>query len=573
MVLDPNTLSPDGTISLTNQAFSHDGTFLAYGTSQSGSDWQEIHIRQVDTGKEYPEVLHWCKFSGIAWHHDNTGFFYNRLPEPGTVAEEDQSKFSRVYWHLLNTPQSEDELIFERPEAKELSFTPHISEDGQYLFLIVWNGTDPRNRLYYREVESTDPFIRLLDEADASYDLIGNDGPVFYLQTNLNAPKCRIIAIDSRQPQRENWHELIAEQDDVIAFAQIVHQQFVITYMHDAHHQIKLYDKEGSLLQELALPTLGSVIDLSGKPDGDELFITFTSYLYPSTVFRYDFVSNTLQPLRPSQAKFDPSDYETTQVFYPSKDGTRVPMFLTHKKGLVLDGNNPVLIYGYGGFDISLTPSFGITPLLWVEHGGIYAVANLRGGNEYGEEWHEAGMLEKKQNVFDDFMAAAEWLIEQKYTQSSLVSIMGGSNGGLLVAACLVQRPDLYGAVICRVPVIDMLRYHRFTVGRYWVGEYGDAEHNAEHFAFMYAYSPLHNVRPDIQYPPTLIMTADTDDRVVPAHARKFAATLQTAQAGDAPVLLRVEMKAGHGMGKPTAKVIEEESDILAFLFKTFNMQ
>ncbi|WP_233097782.1 prolyl oligopeptidase family serine peptidase [Dictyobacter vulcani] len=248
-------------------------------------------------------------------------------------------------------------------------------------------------------------------------------------------------------------------------------------------------------------------------------------------------------------------------------------MFLTHKKGLVLDGNNPVLIYGYGGFDISLTPSFGITPLLWVEHGGIYAVANLRGGNEYGEEWHEAGMLEKKQNVFDDFMAAAEWLIEQKYTQSSLVSIMGGSNGGLLVAACLVQRPDLYGAVICRVPVIDMLRYHRFTVGRYWVGEYGDAEHNAEHFAFMYAYSPLHNVRPDIQYPPTLIMTADTDDRVVPAHARKFAATLQTAQAGDAPVLLRVEMKAGHGMGKPTAKVIEEESDILAFLFKTFNMQ
>ncbi|GCE18919.1 prolyl oligopeptidase family serine peptidase [Dictyobacter kobayashii] len=572
VVLDPNTLSTDGTVSLTNQAFSHDGTLLAYGTSSSGSDWQEIHVRQVDSGVDFEEVIQWCKFSGIAWKHDNSGFFYNRLPEPGTVAEEDQSKFSKVYWHTVNTPQSEDQLIFERPEAKELSFTPFITDDGKYLFLTVWNGTEPRNRLYYREIESSSPFVRLLDEADASYDLIGNDGPIFYIQTNLDAPKGRIIAIDSARPEREHWRELIPEQDDVMAFAQIVNQQFVIAYMHDAHHEIKLYSKDGSLQQQLALPTLGSVIDLSGEPDGDELFITFTSFLYPSTVFRYDFVCNTLHPLRPSAAKFDPTGYETTQVFYPSKDGTRVPMFLTHKKGLVLDGNNPVLIYGYGGFDISLTPTFGITPLLWVEHGGIYAVANLRGGSEYGEQWHEAGMLAKKQNVFDDFIAAAEWLIANKYTRTSRVAIMGGSNGGLLVAACLVQRPDLYGAVVCRVPVIDMLRYHKFTVGRYWVGEYGDAEHNPEQFPFMYAYSPLHNVRPATSYPPTLIMTADTDDRVVPAHARKFAATLQAAQSGEAPVILRVEMKAGHGMGKPTAKIIEEESDVLGFLFQTFQM-
>lgn len=572
VVLDPNTLSADGTISLTNQTFSHDGTLLAYGTSASGSDWQDIHLRQVDTGVDYPEVIHWCKFSGIAWKHDNTGFFYNRLPEPSTVPEEDQSNYSQVYWHRLNTPQSEDQLIFERPEAKELSFTPFISDDGLYLFLNVWHGTDPSNRLYYREVESTIPFIRLLDDADASYDFIGNTGTLFYVQTNLDAPKGRILAIDSRQPEREYWRELIAEKNDVMSFATIVNQQFVLGYLHDAHHQMQCYQLDGHWLKDIPLPTLGSVVELSGEPDGDELFITFTSYLYPSTVFRYDFEHTTLTALRSSQVKFDPRGYETTQIFYPSKDGTSIPMFLTHKKGLVLDGNNPVLMYGYGGFDISMTPTFSITPLSWLEHGGIYAVVNLRGGNEYGEAWHEAGMLEKKQNVFDDFIGAAEWLIANKYTQASRLGIMGGSNGGLLVAACLVQRPELYGAVICRVPVIDMLRYHKFTVGRYWIGEYGDAEHNPEQFKFMYAYSPLHNTTVGTHYPPTLIMTADTDDRVVPAHARKFAATLQHAQAGEAPILLRVEMKAGHGMGKPTAKVIEEEADVLAFLFKQFNM-
>ena len=550
IVLDPNTLSTDGTVSLTNQAFSYDGTLLAYGTSASGSDWQELHIRKLATGEDYTEVIRWCKFSGVAWKHDNSGFFYDRLPEPGTVSEEDQNNYSRVYWHTLNTAQADDELVFERPDVKELSFTPTISDDGKYLFLTVYNGTDPRNRLYYREVESTGPFIRLLDEADASYSLIGNDGTIFYLQTNLQAPKGRIITIDSTHPERENWRELLAEQDDVIAFAAIIHQQFVLGYMHDAHHQIKLYSKDGTLLQSVELPTLGSITDLAGGPDDTEFFITFTSFLYPSTAFRYDFEQNTLTNVYDTQTKFDPTGYETTQVFYPSKDGTQIPMFLTYKKGLVHDGNNPVIIYGYGGFDVSITPTFGITPLMWIEHGGIYAVANLRGGDEYGEEWHQAGMLEKKQNVFDDFITAAEWLIAEKYTRPARVAIMGGSNGGLLVAACLVQRPDLYGAVICRVPVIDMLRYHRFTVGRYWISEYGDAEHNSDQFKFMYAYSPLHNVHTEVSYPPTLIMTADTDDRVVPAHARKFAATLQAAQQGEAPILITGRSQSRTWVGK-----------------------
>ncbi|GCE10860.1 prolyl oligopeptidase family serine peptidase [Tengunoibacter tsumagoiensis] len=580
LVLDPNTLSADGTVALTNIAFSKDGSLLTYGTSQSGSDWQELHIRRVVEGTDYPEVLKWCKFSGIAWRHDNSGFYYNRFPEPGSVPAEDQSNFSTVYWHRLGTPQSEDVLAFERPDAKELGFSPFITDDGKYLILNVWHGTDAQNRLYYRpvlsahedEATNTQSFVRLLDEADASYQFVGNDGATFYFQTDLQAPHGRLIAIDTEQPECEHWRELIAEQEDVLAFAFVAHQHFVLAYMHDAHHKMQVHRKDGSFLRQIELPMLGSIIDASGRPDGDEFFFNFTSYLYPPTIFRYTFADEKVELWHQTESKFDPSNYETTQVFYPSKDGTRVPMFLTYKKGLTLNGNNPVLIYGYGGFDISMTPGFSITPLLWAEQGGIYAVANLRGGNEYGEEWHEAGMLEHKQNVFDDFIAAAEWLIEQGYTHASRVAIMGGSNGGLLVAACLVQRPDLYGAVVCRVPVIDMLRYHKFTVGRYWTGEYGNAEQSAEQFAFMYAYSPLHNVREGVAYPPTLIMTADTDDRVVPGHARKFAATLQQANGGEKPIFLRVEFKAGHGMGKPTTKVIDEESDILAFLCQTFDL-
>ncbi len=572
VVLDPNTLSSDGTVALTNQAFSQDGRLLAYGTSVSGSDWQELRIRAVGNSVDYADLIRWCKFTSIAWQHDNSGFYYTRFPEPGTVAPEDQTNFNKVYWHRIGTDQAQDELIYERPDAKELGFSPFITDDGSYLLLEVWHGTDPKNRVYYREAASSGSFVRLLDEADASYSFIGNDGPVFYFQTDLEAPRGRIIAIDIRQPESANWRELVPEQEDVIAFALMVNSQFVISYMHHAHHTLHIYETDGRFVRDIPLPTLGSIAGISGEQTDTELFFSFTSFLYPPSIYRYDFSDHTLQQLYETELKFDPSRYETQQVFATSRDGTRVPLFLIHKKGLTLDGNNPALLYGYGGFNISMTPAYSTNISLWVEHGGVYAVANLRGGNEYGEDWHQAGMLEKKQNVFDDFIAAAEWLIANNYTNRSKLAITGGSNGGLLVAACMVQRPELYGAVVCRVPVIDMLRYHKFTVGRYWTGEYGNAEQNKDHFQFLYAYSPLHNIREGTVYPPTLIMTADTDDRVVPAHAKKFTAALQAANGGPNPILLRLEMKAGHGLGKPTTKVIEEESDMLAFLFHTFAM-
>lgn len=572
VLLDPNTLSTDGTRALITQAYSHDGSLMAYGVSTSGSDWQEMKIRRVANGEDYPEVIRWCKFASIGWKHDNSGFYYNRFPEPGSVPEEDQSCYSRVYWHTLGTPQTEDQLIYERPETKELGFSPFITDDGKYLMLHVWLGTDPKNRLYYREVASDGQFIRLLDDFDAAYHFIHNVGPVFYFQTDLDAPRGRIIAIDSERPERANWREILPEQDDVIDFAAVVNQQFVVTAKQDAHHHIKRYDLDGQFLGEIELPTLGSIAGMAGEPADTEVFLNFTSFLYPPRVLRYDFLNDTLTLWRGPDLNFAPDQYETKQVFYTSKDGTRVPMFLTHKKGLVLDGANPTLLYGYGGFNVSLTPAFSPTNLFWLECGGIYAQANLRGGDEYGEEWHLAGMLEKKQNVFDDFIAAAEWLIANRYTNKSRLAINGGSNGGLLVAACMVQRPDLYGAVVCEVPVIDMLRYHKFTVGRYWIPEYGNAEENPEHFKFLYAYSPLHNIQPGAAYPAILIMAADTDDRVVPAHAKKFAATLQAASNGEEPILLRIETRAGHGLGKPTAKIIEARGDVFAFLFQQFDM-
>jgi prolyl oligopeptidase len=571
-VLDPNTFSADGTVALTGSSFSEDGLLLAYGTSSSGSDWQENRIRRIDDGSDYPEVIRWCRFANVAWRHDNTGFFYNRWPQPGTVPEEESSMYSRVYWHTLGTQQEEDTLVYERPDEKELSFSPAITDDGAYLVLTVWHGTDSENRLYYREVDSDGPFVRLLDKADAMYSVVGNNGPVFYIHTDLDAPRGRIIAIDLRTPEREHWRELVPQQDDVIAFVSMINQQFVVTYMHDAHHQMLIYNLDGSVDHEISLPTLGSVVEISGEPEDTEMFVSFTSYLFPPTTYHYDFPSSVLTLFRRPEILFDPDNYETEEVFYPSKDGTRIPLFLTYKKGLQLNGNNPTFLYGYGGFNISLTPNFAVSRLLWLERGGIFALANLRGGNEYGEEWHKAGMLEKKQNVFDDFIAAGEWLIAHKYTSTPKLAINGGSNGGLLVSACMVQCPDLYGAVVCAVPVIDMLRYHKFTIGRFWTGEFGNAEADPEQFKFMYAYSPLHNIKDGVAYPATLILSADTDDRVVPAHAKKFTARLQEANGGPNPILLRIETKAGHGLGKPTAKVIEELTDMYAFLFDRFGM-
>ena len=572
VVIDPNILSPDGTVALTGQTYAKDGKLLAYGLSSSGSDWQQIKVRNVVTGKDYDDVLQWCKFAGIAWAPDNRGFYYNRYPDPSTVPPDQQSYNNKVYWHTLGSPQSDDQLVYERPDAKELGFSPYMTDDAKYLVLFVWHGTDPKNRIYYRKAGSTGDFIRLLDAADASYNPIDNVGSTFYIQTDLDAPKGRIIAIDVDHPEKDHWREIVPESDDVLSSSTIVNNQLVLSYLHDVHHVLKIFTLEGTFVREIPLPTLGAVRGISGRREDTEMFFGFTSFLYPYTVFRYDFKEDKLSTLYAPTIDFDASAFETKQVFCTSKDGAKVPMFLTYKKGLQLDGSNPVLLYAYGGFDISLLPSFSSSRLVWLEHGGVYAVANLRGGGEYGEEWHKAGMLEKKQNVFDDFIAAGEWLVQNKYTNPSRLAIMGGSNGGLLVAACMLQRPDLYGAVICEVPVTDMLRYQRFTVGRFWTVEYGNAEASAEQFKYLYAYSPLHNVNKGVAYPATLITTADHDDRVVPAHSMKFAATLQAKDAGKNPILIRIETKAGHGGGKPITKIIDETTDIYSFLMFRFGM-
>ena len=570
-VLNPNETSADGTVALVNQSYSRDGALLAYGLSRHGSDWQEIRVRRLDTLQDYAEVLHWCKFTRLAWTHDHAGFFYaGYAPPNGAPASADQT-VNRLYWHALGTSQADDRLIYERPDRPDLHFNPLISDDGQYLVLSVWHGAIPRNRIYYRALGSQEPFIKLLDEADAEYTFLGNAERVFYFFTNLDAPHGRIIAIDLEQPGRQHWRDVLPPQADVIDFARLIHDHFAVVFIHDAQHQLKLYSRRGVLVCSLALPISGSIVGLSGRSDDREMFVGVQSFLQPTTIVRYDFATGDLHLFQQPVVACNTSQYETQQVFYTSTDGTRVPMFLTQRKGLRRDGKHPTLLYGYGGFAVSLTPFFSALALMWLEQGGIFAVANLRGGGEYGEAWHEAGMLGNKPQVFDDFIAAAEWLIREGYTAADLLAIMGRSNGGLLVAACLLRRPDLFGAVVCGVPVTDMLRYHRFTAGPYWVPEYGNAEANPEHFRFLYAYSPLHNVRHGKTYPPILITTGDTDDRVVPLHAFKLTASLQAASAGQGPILLRVDTKAGHGLGKPTTKVIDEQADIYTFLLEAFH--
>jgi prolyl oligopeptidase len=566
VVLNPNHFSEDGTVALVNQSYSRDGTLLAYGLSRHGSDWQEVRVRQIDAGQDDAEVLQWCKFTRIAWTHDNAGFFYGGYAIAGAPPSDEHSLVNRLYWHTLGTAQANDQLVYERPDRPELHFNPLITEDGGYLVLYVWHGAIPQNRVYYRAVHSDGLFIRLLDEADAHYAFLGNAGRVFYFLTNLDAPHGRIIAIDLDHPAREHWQEIIPPQADIIDFAMLVGDHLAVVSMHDAQHRLRLYTRDGAFVHAIEFPISGSIVGLSGKCDDPEMFVAVQSFLHPTTIFRYDVTTGALTPFHKPALAFDASQYETRQVFSTSTDGTRVPMFLTHKKGLQRDARHPTLLYGYGGFAVNMTPFFAVSPLVWIEQGGIFAVANLRGGSEYGEAWHRAGMLGNKQQVFDDFIAAAEWLIREGYTSSDRLAIIGRSNGGLLVAACMLQRPDLFGAVVCGVPVTDMLRYHRFTAGRYWIPEYGNAEANPEHFRFLYAYSPLHNVTGGVAYPPTLITTADTDDRVVPSHALKFAAALQAADAGQHPILLRVDVKAGHGLGKPTAKLLEEQADIHAFL-------
>ena len=576
-LLDPNLLSADGTVALSTLAVTDDGRLLAYGTAASGSDWEEFRVRDVVMGQDRTDHLKWIKFSGASWTKDAAGFFYSRYPEPTDKALTDVNRFQKLYYHRLGTDQAQDVLVYERPDQPDWGMNAEVTDDGRYAVLQVWLGTDRRNRVYYLDLKGpkrpkvTGEVVRLLDDFDASYSFVGNDGPVFYFLTDLDAPRKRVIAIDTRHAERARWREIIPQSADVLEALQIVHDTFVAQYMHDASSRLRLFGLDGRLVKELELPTLGSIGGISGERKDDEMFYAFTSFLYPTTIFRYDFKTGATSVFKAPAIDFDPSGYETKQVFYASKDGTRVPMFITHKKGLRLDGSNPTYLYGYGGFNISLTPAFSVAVLAWLEMGGVYAVPNLRGGGEYGEEWHQAGMHDKKQNVFDDFIAAAEYLIAQGYTSTPKLAIAGGSNGGLLVGAAITQRPDLFGAALPAVGVMDMLRFHKFTIGWAWVTDYGSAD-SAAQFPYLYKYSPLHNIRAGTRYPATLVTTADHDDRVVPGHSFKFTAALQAAQAGPQPVLIEIETKAGHGAGKPTSKLIEEQADRFAFLVRNLGM-
>ncbi len=568
VLLDPNTLSADGTVALAGTAISDDGKLLAYGTAASGSDWQEWHVRDVDSGKDLPDLIKWVKFSGASWTKDGKGFFYSRYDEPkqDSATLRDANYFQKLYYHQLGTPQSDDKLIYERPDNKELMFDGGVTDDGHYLVIHVSQGTSPKNRLYYKDLTQPDaPVVKLLDDFDAKYNLIDNDGPLFWIDTDLDAPRGRLIEIDTRHPERANWKTVVPQSADKLEAANVVDNVFLLSYLKDARTEVRVFDLKGKLLRNVDLPGIGTAAGFGGKRKDKETFYAYTSFISPTTIYRYEPSAGKSSVFRQPKVEFDATQYETKQVFYNSKDGTRIPMFLTYKKGVKLDGQNPTLLYAYGGFDISLTPAFSVPTIVWLEMGGIYAQPNLRGGGEYGEDWHLAGTHAHKQNVFDDFIAAAEWLIANKYTSTPKLAIRGGSNGGLLVGACLTQRPDLYGATLPLVGVMDMLRFQKFTIGWAWTSDYGSSD-DAEDFKALYAYSPLHNLKPGTKYPPTMLATADHDDRVVPGHSFKFAATMQADQAGPAPVLIRVETKAGHGAGKPISKIIEETGDEWAFV-------
>lgn len=572
VLLDPNTLSADGTVALSGYAVSDDGKQLAYGLAASGSDWVEWRVRDVETGRDLSDHIKWVKFSGASWTKDGKGFFYSRYDEPREATRlEDANYYQKLYYHRVGTAQTDDELVYQRRDHKEWGFGGEVTEDGRYLVIRVWEGTDPKNRLFYKDLQAANaPVVQLLTEADAAYDFLGNDGPVFWFRTDLAAPRGRVIAIDTRHPERSLWRELIPQTTETLESVSVVGDLFIASYLKNAHTQVKTFRLDGKPVREIALPELGTAVGFFGRRRDTETFYAFTNFTRPTSIYRYNVRTGQSSLYRQPKIDFRPEDYVTKQIFYTSRDGTRVPMFITHKKGIKLDGSNPTYLYGYGGFDISLTPAFSVANLVWMEMGGVFAVPNLRGGGEYGEEWHKAGTKAHKQNVFDDFIAAAEWLIANKYTSTPKLAIGGGSNGGLLVGACLTQRPELFGAALPAVGVMDMLRFQKFTIGWAWVSDYGSSD-NPEDFKALYAYSPLHNIKPGTAYPPTLITTADTDDRVVPAHSFKFAATLQAAQNGPAPILIRIETKAGHGAGKPTTKLIDEAADRWSFLVKALN--
>ncbi|HEX5051588.1 MAG TPA: prolyl oligopeptidase family serine peptidase [Planctomycetota bacterium] len=566
VLLDPNLLSADGTVALAGFEPTDDGKLVAYATSASGSDWQEWHVLDVATGQALPDRLQWAKFTRAAWTHSGDGFFYQRYPAPkqGEVFEAANTN-PQLCYHKVGTEQSADQVVYERPDEPQWAFDAEVTESGRFVVITMRNGTDRRNRIGYADLNQEGwPVQPLLMDFDAHYDFLGHDADTFWFATDKDTKRGRIVAVDRLHPAA-GWQTIVPAQNDTLQAARVLGGHFVCTYLADAANRVAVFDLDGASRGDLQLPTLGSVSGFTGRADDAITFFSFQSFVQAPIVLRHDFSSGATSTFRASELQFDSSDIVTQRRFLQSGDGTRLCLFLVHRKGQALDGNHPTYLYGYGGFNISLVPRFSVANLVFVERGGVYAQAILRGGGEYGDAWHKAGMLGHKQNVFDDFAACADYLLRNGFTRPDKLAIGGASNGGLLVGAMLTQRPDLFGAAIAEVGVLDMLRYHKFTIGAAWAPEYGTSD-DPEQFAWLYAYSPLHNTKPGTHYPPTLIMTGDHDDRVLPGHSYKFAAALQHAQGGDAPILLRVETSAGHGAGKPTTKLIDEAADRWAFL-------
>lgn len=565
LVMDPNKLSADGTVAVMGWDISPDARYFAYSISRGGSDWREIYVRDLKTGKDLPDHIKWVKFSGFAWSKDSKGFYYGRYPAPedGQLLEAVNTN-QKVFYHTIGQTQDQNELIYERPDQPNWGFGAGVTEDGRYLMMSAWNGTAEENAVFIKDLKKGGDFMPVLDKWDASYSYMGNIGSTFYFRTNKDASRYRVFSMDVNNPDPSNWKSIIPENKYTMRGASLTAGGIAVSWMADALTKVTYHDTNGKLIRDIKMPGPGTAGGFLTRFDENEVFYTFTSYTTPGDIYRYDYKTDKHELYQKSKIKLDTSGFTSKQVFYTSKDGTRVPMIISHKKGLDLNGQNPTMLYGYGGFNISLTPSFSIERAIWMEMGGVVAVPNLRGGGEYGKEWHQAGTKERKQNVFDDFIAAAEYLIAQKYTSSDHLAIMGGSNGGLLVGACMTQRPDLFAVALPLVGVLDMLRFHKFTIGWAWTSDYGSAD-NPEDFKYLMAYSPLHNLKPGTEYPATLIMTSDRDDRVVPSHSFKFAAELQHNHKGANPVLIRVETDAGHGAGTATNKRIEGAADRIAF--------
>jgi prolyl oligopeptidase len=563
VLIDPNKFE-DKTVALAGVDVSPNGKLMAYSLQKAGSDWREVAFMDLDTRKILPDRLEWVKFSSATWSEDGKGVYYSRYDTPNEADKlQDLNVNQKVFYHVLGTDQSADKLVFFRPEEKNWMYAAFETEDAKYLVLAIFKGADRKNAWFYRPLDG-DKWVELLPKFDSDYSLVGTEGDRFYFTTTVDAERGRLIEIDLSKPEKTNWKTIIPESKDTLESATYVNGTFIASYMHDGHDQVKLFDRTGKPVGQVGLPGIGKVFGFNGRQSDTEVFYTYSSFLAPATVYRFDLKTRTSSPYKVPKIAADLSRYETKVVFYNSKDGTRVPMFLTHRKGIRLDGTNPVYLYGYGGFNVPVNVGFSPTGIVWLEMGAVLAFPALRGGGEYGREWHMAGTKSRKQNVFDDFIASAEYLVREKYTSPRKIAIFGGSNGGLLVAACLLQRPDLFGAAVPAVGVLDMLRFHKFTIGWGWQSDYGSPD-DPEDFKALFAYSPYHNVKKGREYPPTLVTTADHDDRVVPAHSFKFVSALQAAQEGKAPILIRVQTKAGHGAGKPLSMAIQETADVIAF--------